>query len=399
MKYCIHCGKEILLEAIYCSHCGKACGQVKSSVVAKINSVDSFKDYAYYFFNLGFNVTCISDQKNEYNSKADNIYLKCPNHRWEHLSEEKQTLVEFNSYSWDAAIGFGIATGFNNLIVIDLDNSTPDFLVQTLELLNLPLDYEWVVLSGSKKGFHIYVFVEDLTETFKTETCIRLFPKVQYEQDVEKTELLIRLHSILPPSSHPSKDTYKFVNCTRPNEMPKRITLATLQNFINELFDSTKQKNMHTYKQKKAGLLKRIGKLLGIEKEKININTNNDFVNKKNINLEELTNLENVITKQGQEIGEYRQFFADVAPLLDKLDKNPELVQAIINGNITPELAKVFTDDSESEEDECQCGDHEAHKRKENPENYDENGNEFEEAPDWYGGSRADYDNYKDSTD
>lgn len=56
---------------------------------------------------------------------------------------------------------------------------------------------------------------------------------------------------------------------------------------------------------------------------------------------EQYTNLESVVGKQGQELGEYRQFFADVAPLLDKLDKSPELVQAIIDGKIDAELVKA----------------------------------------------------------
>lgn len=51
--------------------------------------------------------------------------------------------------------------------------------------------------------------------------------------------------------------------------------------------------------------------------------------------------LESLVGRQGQELGEYRKFFADIAPLLDKLDKSPEIVQAIIDGNITGDLAKA----------------------------------------------------------
>lgn len=61
---------------------------------------------------------------------------------------------------------------------------------------------------------------------------------------------------------------------------------------------------------------------------------------------------------------------------------------------------KELEDDDPREdmiEDECDCGDHEEHKRHDNPENYDAGGKELEEAPDWYGGTRQDYDNYKDS--
>lgn len=51
--------------------------------------------------------------------------------------------------------------------------------------------------------------------------------------------------------------------------------------------------------------------------------------------------LESLVGRQGTELGEYRKFFSDIAPLLDKLDKSPEIVQAIIDGNITTDLAKA----------------------------------------------------------
>ena len=51
--------------------------------------------------------------------------------------------------------------------------------------------------------------------------------------------------------------------------------------------------------------------------------------------------LESLVGRQGQELGEFRKFFSDIAPLLDKLDKSPEIVQAIIDGNITGDLAKA----------------------------------------------------------
>jgi hypothetical protein len=51
--------------------------------------------------------------------------------------------------------------------------------------------------------------------------------------------------------------------------------------------------------------------------------------------------LQTKLGSQGQELGEYRQFFQGISPLLDKLDEQPELVQAIIDGKINSELAKA----------------------------------------------------------
>ena len=47
---------------------------------------------------------------------------------------------------------------------------------------------------------------------------------------------------------------------------------------------------------------------------------------------------------QGTELGEYRQFFQNIAPLLDKLDQAPELVQAIIDGKVDKNIAQAVMD-------------------------------------------------------
>ena len=51
--------------------------------------------------------------------------------------------------------------------------------------------------------------------------------------------------------------------------------------------------------------------------------------------------LETLVGRQGEELGEFRKFFNDIQPLLDNLDKNPEIVQAIMDGKITADLAKA----------------------------------------------------------
>lgn len=59
------------------------------------------------------------------------------------------------------------------------------------------------------------------------------------------------------------------------------------------------------------------------------------------VNPEQFKELESLVGRQGQELGEFRKFFQDISPLLDKLDKNPDIVQAILNDNITADLAKA----------------------------------------------------------
>ena len=61
-----------------------------------------------------------------------------------------------------------------------------------------------------------------------------------------------------------------------------------------------------------------------------------------NVNYEALYNeLEAKLGTQGRELGEYRTFFEGIAPILDTLDKSPELVQAIVNGKLDNTTARA----------------------------------------------------------
>lgn len=52
--------------------------------------------------------------------------------------------------------------------------------------------------------------------------------------------------------------------------------------------------------------------------------------------------LEKKLGEQGKELGEYRDFVKNLTPLLNKLDAQPELVQAIINDKIDSKLTSAI---------------------------------------------------------
>ena len=54
--------------------------------------------------------------------------------------------------------------------------------------------------------------------------------------------------------------------------------------------------------------------------------------------------LESKLGTQGNELGQYKEFFKSITPLLDKLEQAPDLVQAIVDGKVTGELAKAVLD-------------------------------------------------------
>lgn len=50
------------------------------------------------------------------------------------------------------------------------------------------------------------------------------------------------------------------------------------------------------------------------------------------------------LSAQGTELGDYRQFYKDIAPLLDKIQDKPELAEAILEDKITSELLQAVVD-------------------------------------------------------
>ena len=58
----------------------------------------------------------------------------------------------------------------------------------------------------------------------------------------------------------------------------------------------------------------------------------------------EKNELEKKLGQQGNELGEYREFFNEISPLLEKLDGKPELTKAILEDKITPDLIKAVSE-------------------------------------------------------
>lgn len=197
---------------------------------------------AEHYYDLGFNITCISNVKNEYNSRGENYWMKAPNHEWEDLWTRRQTREEYFSYDWSNATGVGVATGYNNHLVIDLDDCSAEFMSLTLSALDLNPDYPWVIRSGSGNGYHIHVRVGNLCEIYPNLPAIRLFPYFNCSEHVKKVELLIRLHAILPPSLHTSGNKYLFLNTRKmPTTPPSTIRFHLLNNYVNSNFEDNRE--------------------------------------------------------------------------------------------------------------------------------------------------------------
>lgn len=205
--------------------------------------------YAKHYFNLGLNVTCIGERINEYNFYYRNL-LKSPNHAYYHLYKNRQTDDELNSYDWSNAVGVGCASGFNNLTVIDIDGCNDYlFLEEVLQKLKLPKYYEWVVESGSKNGFHIYIFCEKFNFLNEKQVVTILPPKDEYIDRFCKIEVLWQTNVVLPPSIHKSGSHYSFTNCKIPRKTPLFCGSQNLHDFFHfyTKFDPKKAQSTESY--------------------------------------------------------------------------------------------------------------------------------------------------------
>jgi len=217
--------------------------------MAKDNEV---REFAQYYYDLGLNVTCITNIVNPFN--ANSKRQKCPSHSMKELFENRQTTDELSNYDWTRATGLGTVTGSNfsvfgrddfKLIVMDFDGINMREIQNVLYLLDLPKNYEWVVRSGSQIGFHIYLLLSKYCPIYRVATKYKRNalgyeitqlgePRVYFD----KLEILINTHVVLPPSLHSSTFKYEFINCDLPVTLPSVVREELFLGFVDECCNS-----------------------------------------------------------------------------------------------------------------------------------------------------------------
>lgn len=196
------------------------------------NDMNRLEIFSKHYYNLGLNVTCLSDEMTEYNFYCRNK-MKSPNHAWVHLLERRQTPAEFQVLNWDIATGVGCLGGYDNLRVLDIDGCNSIILLEeVLKTLNLPLNYKWVVKSGSKNGYHIFFYANKFEDLKENDVVTAFPPNKKYEHLFEKIEILWATNVVLPPSLHPTGNIYEFLNCDFPTSLPNKIDRENLNELL-----------------------------------------------------------------------------------------------------------------------------------------------------------------------
>lgn len=129
--------------------------------------------------------------------------------------------------------GMGVVLGHRYLRGIDIDGVSDVTVVLTmLQKLGLSQDYQWVVKSGSGKGYHLYFYCDDDVDGFFTPN--RAYYKFYFREYGSGKQIELRwnrCYMAAPFSLHPSGINYEFIN-ELPNSEPAKVNIENVANAI-----------------------------------------------------------------------------------------------------------------------------------------------------------------------
>ena len=134
--------------------------------------------------------------------------------KWE---TELMTSMDIDSLGWNSTTnGIGAISGIKKLRCLDFDSVTNFEIVKKFVVgFGLPIEYVWVVKSGSGKGYHIWFYCDDDSYLFQILGGEKAYHKLQLEETGLCDHIELRWKNcptVLPPSFHPSGERYEFIN-------------------------------------------------------------------------------------------------------------------------------------------------------------------------------------------
>lgn len=181
---------------------------------------------------------------------------KVPKLKWEQWQFNEMQTDEIDGLGWNANTnGIGAISGIKKLRCLDFDKVSNFSIIQEfVRELGLPLEYEWIVKSGSGNGYHIWFYCshlsispngreERLSENdllFKTLGGDKSYYKFELKEAGICDHIELRwknCQTVLPPSLHPSGNKYLFVhgdNQGLPNNPPMNVGVGKLIEVLRE---------------------------------------------------------------------------------------------------------------------------------------------------------------------
>ena len=153
---------------------------------------------------------------------------KIPAIPWDDLQNRKQSLEEVKSYNWQNATGIGVISGVNGFTCFDIDKAENDTALKSIvAALGLPADYKWQVLSGSGKGYHLWVRTNGPIPVGSGKGVIK-----GNSLDGSFHHLELRWNecqTLIPPSIHTTGNKYSWIH-GEPQDAPAEFEPMQLMN-------------------------------------------------------------------------------------------------------------------------------------------------------------------------
>ena len=193
----------------------------------------------YYYHQMGFNITHIIPSQNIERDRENHIkknpYKSSTNSRV-NFDFLRQNYSELELFDWNNAKGIGTVTGLNGLRALDFDGSANEVFIQdVLQILGLPIDYEWVVITGGNNGFHIIFYCGHFEFAGYKRRLRRYYSNSKNQLFFKCIDLIWYNHLILPPSLHKSGNHYHFKTVEYPNNKPSFVEHNNLRKMLFEL--------------------------------------------------------------------------------------------------------------------------------------------------------------------
>ncbi|MFA6978628.1 MAG: bifunctional DNA primase/polymerase [Ignavibacteriaceae bacterium] len=160
---------------------------------------------------------------------------------WQRWQNEEMTIEDIEKANWNSDTnGIGAISGIKKLRCLDFDKVTNvEIIEQFVRSLGLPINYQWIVKSGSHKGYHIWFYCDDdiyLNGFLGGEKSVYTF-KLKEEGLCDHIELRWRrCYTVLPSSLHESGYRYKFKNLQEglPSTKPQEVRVGKLIETLTE---------------------------------------------------------------------------------------------------------------------------------------------------------------------
>jgi hypothetical protein len=155
------------------------------------------------------------------------LHTKKPIDPYKGWQTRRQTPADLAAQLWRWAGGVGLLSGIGDWRVYDFDDCVAfDAVAALLAALGLPTDYAWVVQSGSRQGWHVWMrcpapLPPGALPARKRTAGVFVAPGRGFDHLELRWE---RCYTVAPPSLHPSGHRYRFVH-GRPTTAPTEVSL------------------------------------------------------------------------------------------------------------------------------------------------------------------------------